>query len=156
MSDIEEVARRVAAEITARSKLLIVYGMTAVMTGILMSISGGPFSVEEQFGSWTRVAFGVVAVIGGACMTIGAPKHASDARAWYTAVSGAALICLWLITMSAVYLAAVVDDGFTLAWPHESIPRTAGKPWFLFFFTGMSLGMGVHLEALLRRGRPAS
>jgi hypothetical protein len=157
MSDQDYVAekvRRGLIGLSSRFIALFIYGSLGVVVGLAMAFTGAPQAIEESFGTWTRVALGGSAVIGGVLLLLGNLKSAESRWAWVACLLGTIFLALWATTLAITYFASTVDDGFAFVMPGEAVPEGKARLYIPLLYEHLFALFILHLVVLARLRPP--
>jgi hypothetical protein len=155
--DQQEVERKLNSALIgleSRTQALFIYGAMAFGTGLVMSLTGAPGTVEQHFGPMIRLALGGPLFIGGLLTITGSFLSNERRWSWWAAMIGMIIFTLWALAMTVAYTVAGLDAGFTMASPMQEIPLTKARAYVPVFYQGVMLLTGMHVVTFWRLGRP--
>ncbi|GHJ59122.1 hypothetical protein NOK12_16400 [Nocardioides sp. OK12] len=148
----ETVAQRAEWERSNRVGLLWVHAAVGMIAGAQMLLYGSAATIEEAVGVWTRLALGLLGIIGGIVLAFGILRG----RTVLLEAIGLAAIGIWDLLMAAGFAYARVGGGtFTPRALFEPIPTGYVLPYPISVYIGLAALITVHLWTLRRfkRGR---
>lgn len=143
-----EQLRQAEISLASRMQALVTYGFLGITAGLFMTFTGAPATMEAYYGTWVRLVFGSLAVLGGVLIQVGARIGSMTRPGWKTCFAGTAVLWLWLAAMFGAYLFAATDAGIVLTWPWEPIPPTASRPFLPALFLTLAMLLSMHLTVL--------
>lgn len=142
----EKLARRVTWEQGNRIGLLSVHAIAGILGGAQQIMYGSAPNIETAFGTWVRIIFGTLALIGGCILFSGLNAHPRSIK---REAAGLSLLAAWDALMTLGLLWARIDShDFSLLGFNEKIPLGYVVTYPLAVYGGLFALIMVHLSTL--------
>ena len=153
--EVDRAVERVRLELASRKLMIMTLGLTAVLAGIAVMLTGAPNFIEEWFSPWSRYFLGGFSFVAGMVTVLGGAVGDRTRPGWWTQVVGLALMAVWYAGMALAYGNIVVDQGTTIVGPGVPLSEgVTGRGYVPILYLGLTLVVLIPLATMVRLRRP--
>lgn len=154
--EVDRAVERVRLELASRKLMIMALGLTAVLAGIAIMLTGAPNFIEEWFSPWSRYLLGGTSFLAGLIAVMGGALGDRAALGWWIQVVGLTGMALWYAGMALAYGAIVVQQGTTVVGPGEPLSEgVTGRGYVPLLYVGLTAVVMIPLVTMIRLRRPS-
>lgn len=153
--EVDRAVERVRLELASRKLMIMALGLTAVLAGVAIILTGAPNFIEKWFSPWSRYLLGGASFAAGLTTVAGGALGDRERKGWWTQVVGLTSMAAWYAGMAVAYGAIVVRQGATIVGPGVPLSEgVTGRGYVPILYLGLTLVVVIPLCTMLRLRRP--